>query len=172
MSEITLPAEGAPADPEQAALLYEKIWNYLQGTHVVEPRHVRGDLMVWRRGSAQLAIKINPALDNLSIYSVLVSEVAPTEVLYKHLLHYNVLQRRECLGLMEKAGKTYIVLKYTMELEVISQESLQRHIFAMQEVADRLDTELAEKFGGSLQFDDWKKLDQGSVDNLLDNMFG
>ncbi len=69
-------------------------------------------------------------------------------------------------------GKTYIVLKYTMELEMIDQESMQRHIFALQEIADKLDTELAEKFGGSMQFEDWQKMDQSSVDNLLDNLFG
>ena len=59
-----------------------------------------------------------------------------------------------------------------MELELIDQESMQRHIFAIQEVADRLDTELADKFGGSMQFEDWEKLHQSKVDDLLDNLFG
>ncbi|MCZ6471803.1 MAG: hypothetical protein O7A08_02250 [SAR324 cluster bacterium] len=172
MSEVSLPNEGAVYSDAQADALYEKIWNFLQQTNVVDPRNIRKDLMTWRRGSAQLAIKINAALDNLSIYSVLLSGVTPTEALFRHLLHYNVLQRRESLGMMEKDGKNYIVLKYTMELEMIDQDSLQRHIFALQEIADKLDTELAEKFGGSMQFEDWQKMDQSSVDNLLDNLFG
>ena len=128
--------------------------------------------MTWRRGSAQLTIKVSPDLDNLSIYSVLLSGVTPNESLYRYLLSYNVLQRRESLGMTEKKGKVYIVLKYTMELEVCDEQSLQRHILALQEVADKLDTELAEKFGGSLQFEEWERLDQDSVDDLLGDLFG
>ena len=148
------------------------IWDCLQKTHVVDARRLRPDLMTWRRGSAQLTIKVSPDLDNLSIYSVLVSGVTPNESLYRYLLSYNVLQRRESLGMTEKKGKVYIVLKYTMELEVCDEQSLQRHILALQEVADKLDTELAEKFGGSLQFEDWERLDQESVDDLLGDLFG
>ena len=150
----------------------EHIWGCLQKTHVVDARRPRPDLMTWRRGSAQLTIKVNPSLDNLSIYSVLVSGVTPSESLYRYLLSYNVLQRRESLGMTEKDGKVYIVLKYTMELEICDEQSLQRHILALQEVADKLDTELAEKFGGSLQFADWDRLDQDSVDDLLGDLVG
>ena len=150
----------------------QHVWESLQKTHVVDPRRPRSDLMTWRRGSAQLTLKISSALDNLSIYSVLVSEVTPTEELYRYLLGYNVLQRRETLGMTEKSGKIYIVLKYTMELELVTDESLQRHILALQEIADKLDTELAERFGGTLHFEDWERLDQDSVDNLLGDLFG
>lgn len=149
----------------------EHVWESLKRTHVVDPRRPRPDLMTWRRGSAQLTIKVNPELDNLSIYSVLVSGVTPNEQLFRYLLGYNVLQRRESLGMTEKNGKVYILLKYTMELEVVNDDSLQRHILALQEVADNLDTELAEKFGGSLQFEDWERLDQDGVDDLLGNLF-
>jgi hypothetical protein len=173
MEKITLPeldtsdfSTGPKADK-----IYNDVWNSLTKTSVVEPHQVRPDLMTWRRGSAQLALKVNPALDNLSIYSVLVSGVAPSEELFRYLLSYNVRQRRESLGLLEKDGKTYIVLKYTMELELSSEEVLQRHIYAMQEIADRLDTELVGQFGGNLQFEEWKKLDQASVDKLLGNLF-
>ncbi len=152
--------------------LYNHVWEALNKIHAVDPRRSRPDLMTWRRGSAQLTIKINPELDNLSIYSVLVSGVTPTDELFRYLLSYNVLQRRESLGMTEKGSKVYIVLKYTMELELVNDESMQRHILAMQEVADKLDTELAEKFGGSLQFEDWDRLDQNSVDNLLGDLFG
>lgn len=147
------------------------VWESLQKTHAVDPRRPRPDLMTWRRGSAQLTIKVNAELANLSIYSVLVSGVTPTEQLFRYLLAYNVLQRRESLGMTEKGGKTYIVLKYTMELEVVKDDALQRQILALQEIADKLDTELASKFGGSLQFEDWERLDQDSVDNLLSNLF-
>lgn len=156
--------------PDSTAI-YEHVWGCLQKTHVVDPRHPRPDLMTWRRGSAQLTIKINMHLDNLSIYSVLLSGVNPNEKLFRYLLGYNVLQRRESLGMAEKDGKIYIVLKYTMELGMVTDDSLQRHILALQEVADQLDTELADKFGGSLQFEDWERLDQDSVDNLLSNLF-
>ena len=161
LSELTDPAS-----------INEHVWACLQKTHVVEPHRPRPDLMTWRRGSAQLTIKVNPELDNLSIYSVLVSGVAPTEELFRYLLAYNVLQRRESLGMTEKDGKVYIILKYTMELEVVNDDSLQRHILAIQEVADKLDTELAEKFGGSLQFEDWERLNQEGVDDLLGGLFG
>ena len=160
-----------PAGSAEAKEICDSIWGGLTSSNVVEPKRVKTDLMTWRRGSAQLALKISPALDNLSIYSVLVSEVSGSEALFRYLLRYNVRQRRESLGLIEKEGKTYIVLKYTMELEIISNEVLQRHIFALQEIADKLDTELVEKFGGNLKFEDWDKLDQSSVNNLLDDLF-
>ena len=149
----------------------QHVWECLQKTHVVDARRLRTDLMTWRRGSAQLSIKVSPGLDNLSIYSVLLSGVTPNEDLYRYLLGYNILQRRESLGMTEKDGKVFIVLKYTMELEVVNDQSLQRHILALQEVADKLDTEMAEKFGGSIQFEDWERLDQDRVDNLLGNLF-
>ncbi len=149
----------------------QHVWDCLQKTHVVDARRPRPDIMIWRRGSAQLSIKVSADLDNLSIYSVLVSGVTPSEELYRYLLAYNVLQRRESLGMTEKEGKVYIVLKYTMELEVVNDQSLQRHILALQEVADKLDTELAEKFGGSIQFEDWERLDQDSVDDLMGDLF-
>ena len=169
---MLLNAEARPLSTLQDSSSIQKhVWECLQKTHVVDPRRARPDLMTWRRGSAQLTIKINPDLDNLSIYSVLVSGVTPTEKLLRYLLSYNVLQRRESMGMTEKDGKVYIILKYTMELEVINDESLQRHILALQEIADQLDTELAEKFGGSLQFEDWERLDQDSVDELLGNLF-
>jgi hypothetical protein len=170
---MDLPEEGKTVAKGQAdKKVRDHVWDCLNKTHVVDPRQVDPGLMTWRRGSAQLTIKINSELDNLSIYSVLVSGVTPTEELYRYLLAYNVLQRRECLGMPEKGAKSYIILKYTMELESITDESLQRHILAMQEVADKLDTELAEKFGGMLQFEDWDRLDQKSVDNLLGDLFG
>ena len=170
---MDLPEKGnTVAKDQHDENLCNHVWECLNQTHVVDPRRTRPDLMTWRRGSAQLTIKINPELDNLSIYSVLVSGVTPTEELFRYLLSYNVLQRRESLGMTEKGDKFYIVLKYTMELELVNDESLQRHILAMQEVADKLDTELSEKFGGSLQFEDWDRLDQKSVDNLLGDLFG
>ena len=174
MDNITLPANDPVATPddEETKKLCEDIWACLKKTNVSDPHQLKQDLMVWRRGSAQLVLKVNPALGNLSIYSVLVSAVWPSEALYLHLLTYNVRQRRESLGLLEKDGKTYIVLKYTMELELINQEVLQRHIYALQEIADKLDTELAQEFGGNLKFEEWDKLDQSSVDNLLDGLFG
>lgn len=173
MEEITLPeldTSEVSTQPD-AKRIYGDLWGCLQHTNVVEPHRIRPDLMTWRRGSAQLALKVNPALDNLSIYSVLVSEVAPSEALFRYLLSYNVRQRRESLGLLEREGKVYIVLKYTMELELINQEVLQRHIYALQEIADQLDTELVEQFGGHLTFQEWDKMDQASVDNLMDELF-
>ncbi len=59
-----------------------------------------------------------------------------------------------------------------MELELVTSEVLVRHVYAMQEIADQLDTELVTQFGGVLHFDDWDKLDQSGVDNLLESMFG
>ncbi len=174
MDDITLPDQDGRSGPDEgeAKKICGDIWDCLKNTKVVDPQLLKQDLMVWRRGSAQLVLKVNPSLNNLSIYCVLVSAVKPSEALYRHLLFYNVRQRRESLGLLEKGDKTYIVLKYTMELELISEEVLQRHIFALQEIADKLDTELVNDFGGSLKFEDWEKLDQGSVDNLLDGLFG
>ena len=159
-------------DKEWAAKLYEAHWADLQSIALVDLKRMRGDLFAWRRGSAQMVLKINPALNNMSIYSVLVTGVEPSLELFRHLLHYNILQRRETLGVFEKGGKLFIVLKYTMELELVSHDVLQRLVFAMQEIADQLDTELVSQFGGVLHFSDWDKLDQGGVDNLLENMFG
>jgi len=144
----------------------------LENTEVADLTRSREDLFIWRRGSAQMVLKVNPGLNNLSIYSVLVTGVEPSVELYRHLLHYNILQRRESLGLFEKGERLFIVLKYTMELELVDGEVLPRHIYAMQEIADQLDTELVSQFGGSLHFQDWDKLDQGGVDSLLENMFG
>jgi len=159
-------------DKDWAKELYATYWGYLQAINLVDLKRVRDDLFTWRRGSAQMVLKMNPALNNVSIYSVLVTGVDPSMELYRHLLHYNILQRRETLGVFEKGGKLFIVLKYTMELELVNQEVLQRHVFAMQEIADQLDTELVSQFGGVLHFSDWDRLDQGGVDNLLENMFG
>ena len=159
-------------DREWAAKLYDQYWTDLQSVGLIDLKRMRPDLFTWRRGSAQMVLKLNPALNNVSIYSVLVTGVEPSLELYRHLLHYNILQRRETLGLFEKGEKLFIVLKYTMELELVSHEVLQRHVFAMQEIADQLDTELVSQFGGVLHFSDWDKLDQGGVDNLLENMFG
>jgi hypothetical protein len=159
-------------DKEWAAQLFDGYWRELQRIELVDLKRMRADLFTWRRGSAQMVLKVNPALNNLSIYSVLVTGVEPSVELFRHLLHYNILQRRETLGVFEKSGKLFIVLKYTMELELATDEVLGRHLFAMQEIADQLDTELVSQFGGVLHFSDWDKLDQGSVDSLLENMFG
>ena len=159
-------------DKEWAAKLYDTFWNDLQAATVSDLKRSREDLMIWRRGSAQMVLKVNPALNNLSIYSVLVTGVNPSVELFRHLLHYNILQRRESLGVFEKGGKLFIVLKYTMELELVSEEVLIRHVYALQEIADQLDTELVNQFGGTLHFDDWDKLDQSGVDGLLESMFG
>lgn len=159
-------------DQEWAAKLYNSYWNGLESSNLPELKRVREDLFTWRRGSAQMVLKVNPALHNLSIYSVLVTGVDASIEMYRHLLHYNILQRRESLGLFEKDGKQFIVLKYTLELELVNDEVLQRHVFAMQEIADQLDTELVNQFGGVLHFNDWDKLDQTGVDSLLEDMFG
>jgi len=173
MSEINIPKPSYNEiieNPENGKLM-EAIWNALQNSNLVDLQKVRPDLMTWRRGSAQLVLRVNPQLDNLSIYSVLVAKVKPSEALYKHLLSYNVLQRRESLGMIEKDGETFITLKYTMEINLANEDVLQRHVFALQEIADELDTELVNKFGGILHFDDWKKLDQKSVDSMIVNLF-
>lgn len=159
-------------DKEWAARLYEQYWRDLQAANLHDLQRVRDDLMTWRRGSAQMVLKVNPGLNNVSIYSVLVTNVEPTPELYRHLLHYNVLQRRETLGMLERDGTYFVVLKYTMELDLASDAVLIRHLYAMQEIADQLDTELANQFGGVLHFDDWDKLDQAGVDNLIDSLFG
>lgn len=174
MAGIELPVlePNTSYDANEADALYKKIWEFSSKANLVSPKQERKDLITWRRGSAQLAMKVNPSLNNLSIYSVLVAAVTPSETLFRHLLAYNVLQRRESLGLIEKEGRTYIVLKYTLELELVTQEVLQRHIYAMQEIADALDTELVKKFGGSLHFDDWERMNQASVDDMIDNLFG
>ena len=155
-----------------AEKLYEQFWQALAATKVSQAERVRKDLITWRRGSAQMVLKINPTLNNISLYSVLVADVEPSEALFRHLLAYNVLQRRESLGLVEKDGCIYIVMKYTMELEVVTVEALQRHVYAFQEIADQLDTELVKQFGGSLRFEEWTKLNQEGVDTLLDDLFG
>jgi hypothetical protein len=162
----------ANLSPAHLDALYEAHFQALKRANVKELNRVRKDLMTWRRGSAQVVLKINPQLNNLSIYSVLVTGVKPSLELFRYLLSYNTLQRRESLGLFEQDGKLFVILKYTMELELASIEVVQRHVFALQEVADELDTELVGKFGGKLHFEDWTKLDQGKVDNLLNSLFG
>ena len=157
--------------PAHLEALYESHFQALKRANVKELTRIRKDLLTWRRGSAQVVLKINPNLNNLSIYSVLVTGVKPSIELYRYLLGYNSLQRREALGLFEQDNKLYVILKYTMELELASIEVVQRHVFALQEVADELDTELAGKFGGKLRFEDWDKLDQGKVDSLLTSLF-
>jgi len=156
----------------QANKLGNEVWEWLQQAKVAEPHQLREDLMTWRRGSAQMVLRLNAELGNVSIYSALVSGVRPNEALYKYLLSYNTLQRREALGLLEREGRWYILLKYTMEMELASRDVVQRHVFFLQERADALDTELAERFGGTLRFEDWKKLDQASVDSMIDDLFG
>jgi hypothetical protein len=155
----------------ELASLYDSYATALRDANVAELKRARKDLIMWRRGSAQVVLKINPALNNLSIYSVLVTDVTPSMELYRFLLNYNTLQRREALGMIERDQRHYIVLKYTMELEVASVAVVQRHVFALQEIADQLDTELARQFGGKLHFEDWNKLDQKSVDNLMQSLF-
>jgi len=175
MASMTNPAS-APMNPNMSAAeleqLYTDYFKTLDEAKVKDLKKVRKDLLTWRRGSAQLVLKVNPTLNNLSIYSVIVTDVKPTPELYRHLLGYNSLQRRESLGLLERNGRNYIVLKYTMELELASMAVVQRHVFALQEIADNLDTELAQQFGGKLHFEDWNKMDQKSVDSLLENLFG
>jgi hypothetical protein len=156
----------------EADALGNEVWNWLNLANVAEPHQLRPDLMIWRRGSAQMVLRVNAELGNVSIYSALVSDVRPNEALYKYLLSYNSLQRRESLGLIERERRWYILLKYTMEMELASQDSIQRHVFYLQERADALDTDLAERFGGTLRFEDWKKLDQSAVDNMIDDLFG
>ena len=174
MSSLGKPEQEAHADFDEAhaAQLCDSLWEGLKKAKVVDAKRERKDLMTWRRGSAQLVLKINPSLNNISIYSVLVTHVSPTEALYRHLLAYNVLQRRAALGMMVKGDETYITLKYTMELDVVTDEVLQRHAYALQEIADQMDTELANQFGGTLHFSDWEKLSQDGVDHLLDDLFG
>ena len=159
-------------DEVHARDLYRTLWDSLCEANVVDPHQIRPDLMTWRRGSAQVAMRINPELNNVSIYSVLVSDVQPSEPLYRYLLAYDNLQRLETLGLLEQGGRWYIILKYTLELQLVSTEVLQRHVFYLQERADELDTELAGQFGGTLHFEDWQKLQQGDVDSMIDNLFG
>lgn len=159
-------------DRTHADHLYDNFWRDLEAAQVVDLQRLRHDLLTWRRGSAQMALKINPALNNVSIYSVLVSDVQPNEALYLHLLSYNNLQRRESLGLLQRHGRWFVILKYTMELEIVTSEVLRRHVYHLQEMADQLDTELVERFGGRLHFEDWKRLDQDEVDSLLDDLFG
>ena len=156
---------------EEIHALYDSYFITLKHANLRDLKQSRKDLLMWRRGSAQLVLKINANLNNLSIYSVLITDVDPTPELYRTLLTYNTLQRREALGMVEREGKSYIVLKYTMELEVATMPVVQRHVFALQEIADQLDTELAKQFGGKLHFEDWEKMDQKSVDNLMESLF-
>ena len=170
MSQHATPT--APVGAQEARALQETYWGYLQRANVVNLRRLRDDLFSWRRGSAQMVLQVSPTLGSFSIYSVLVTDVPESKELYRYLLNYNALQRRESLGLVEREGRLYVVLKYTMELEVATEAVVQRHVYALQEVADQLDTELAQAYGGSLHFEDWNKMDQQGVDNLLDNLFG
>jgi hypothetical protein len=157
---------------DRANKLGNEVWNWLLQAKVAQPHQLRPDLMTWRRGSAQMVLRVNAELGNVSIYSALVSGVRPNEALYKYLLAYNSLQRREALGLLDRDGRWYILLKYTLEMELATQDVIQRHVFFLQERADALDTELAERFGGTLRFEDWKKLDQASVDSMIGDLFG
>lgn len=168
-SAAAVPPSMSDADLDR---LYESYYQTLKAAQVKELNKVRKDLLTWRRGSAQLVLKVNPVLNNFSIYSVLVTDVRPTLELYRYLLGYNSLQRRESLGMIDRNNRHYIVLKYTMELELASVPVVQRHVFALQEIADQLDTELAQQFGGKLRFEDWNKMDQKAVDQLMENLFG
>ncbi len=159
-------------DEAHARGLYRRLWNDLVKAEVMNPKQVQADLMTWRRGSAQIALRINSSLNNLTIYSVLVANVNPSVKLYQNLLAYNYLQRPECLGMLNQEGQWYIILKYTMELEIVSDDVLQRHVFQIQERADKLDTELAAEFGGSLHFEDWDTVGQNEIDSLFDNLTG
>jgi len=152
--------------------LFESIWHWLAEAKVSEPRRIRQDLITWRRGSAQMATHINVELNNVSIYSVLLSDVEPGPTLLLYLLGYNSLQRIESLGLLEKGNRWFVLLKYTLGVELVTQAVFQSHVFYLQERADTLDTELASKFGGRLHFEDWKKLDQKSVDDMIGSLFG
>ena len=151
--------------------VFELFWDTVSAAKLRQLSRIRADLMTWRRGSALIALQVNSGLGVVTIYSVLVTGVEPSLEFFRHLLMYNILQRRECLGFVEKRDQFYVVMKYTLELELASPEALQRNIYAFQEIADKIDTELAAKYGGVLQFDDWEKMDQASVDNLLDDLF-
>ncbi|MDH4225639.1 MAG: YbjN domain-containing protein [Deltaproteobacteria bacterium] len=156
----------------QLKKLFDSYWEILLNARVEHPSRVQQDLMTWRRGSAQMVLRVNPTLGNVTIYSVLVSGVDPTEKLYRYLLAYNSLQRKECMGLAEKNGTFSVVMKYTLELELGLPSVIQRHVFQLQEIADDLDTELAEMFGGSLHYNDWNKMSQSDVDTLIGDLFG
>ena len=172
MSEAPQSApQNSEGDPSWAREICETCFKALTDSHVQELSRNREDLMTWRRGSSQLVLKVNPGLNNFTIYSVLASGVEPSMALYRYLFTYNILQRRETLGLFENNGEWYVVMKYTMELELAQPVVLQRHIFALQEVADQLDSELVNHFGGSIHYKEWDKLDQSAVDNLLDDLF-
>jgi len=152
--------------------LSESIWRWLGEAGVKESRRIREDLMTWRRGSAQMAAHVNEELINISIYSVLLSDVEPEPTLLKYLLNYNSLQRIESLGLLQKGDRWFVLLKYTMGTELVNKDVFQKHVYYLQERADYLDTELANRFGGTLHFEDWKKLDQKSVDDMIGSLFG
>ena len=158
--------------PVTAQQVFETCWNAVSTANLRQLSRIREDLMTWRRGSAQVALLVNPSLNNLTIYSVLVTGTEPSLEFFRYLLRYNILQRRECLGFVEKQDQFYVVMKYTMELELAMPDILQRNIYAFQETADKMDNDLVAVFGGSLHFEDWEKLDQPAVDNLLDQLFG
>ena len=158
-----------PSNPSACNTL--NVWQTLVDCKVVEPKRSRDDLFLWRRGSAQLVLRCNGELNNLTIYSVLVSGAQPSTALFRYLLSFNLLQRRETLGLATKDGRLMIVLKYTMEMEYLTGPMLQRQILALQEAADQVDTDLAERFGGNLHFEDWNRLNQEQVNGLLEDLF-
>ncbi|MDH4120553.1 MAG: YbjN domain-containing protein [Deltaproteobacteria bacterium] len=160
------------SDPSRFHKLCDIYWDCLNTCNVDSPHRVSQDLMTWRRGSAQMVIRVNPELHNITFYSILVTGVVPSEQMYSHLLAYNALQRREALGLMDIQGRPSILMKYTLELELALPSVVQRHVLQLQEVADELDTDLASRFGGELQFDDWQKLSQNQVDDLIGSLFG
>jgi len=170
MIDPTLAA--SPADSAKTRALGASFWGYLSRANLANLRRLRDDLFSWRRGSAQMVLQVSPHLGTFSIYSVLVAGVQDSPELYRYLLNYNTLQRREALGFVERDHQRFVVLKYTMELELGAEAIVQRHVYALQEIADRLDTELVRAYGGSLHFEDWDRMDQAGVDNLLDDLFG
>ena len=158
-------------DKGKARVFCDKLFASMEGSKLYNLFRVRDDLITWRRGSAQMVLRVNHALDNVTFYSVLVTGIEASMELFRRLLHYNTLQRRESLGLFEQDDNLYIVLKYTMELLLVNPEVLMRHVFTLQEVADYMDTDLVNQFGGSLQFEDWGKVDQNKVDQMLSALF-
>ena len=105
MASLTSPPPSADTvnanmTPAELDRLYASYFATLRDAKVTELNKVRKDLLTWRRGSAQLVLKVNPMLNNFSIYSVIVTDVTPTPELYRYLLGYNSLQRRESLGLL------------------------------------------------------------------------
>ncbi len=158
-------------DKEEARRFCDKLFASMEEAKLYNLFRVREDLITWRRGSAQMVLRINHVLDNITFYSVLVTGVSGSMDLFRRLLHYNTLQRRESLGLLEQDDSLYVVLKYTMELLLVNPDVLMRHVFTLQEVADYMDTDLVNQFGGSMQFEDWGKVDQNKVDQMLTALF-